>query len=379
MHTGVQSEERAAHLLRQGRLVESGSISAANGVFNAENSDALIDGNIDTGGVARGLRSLVVRGDVVGSETQPCRVSFGGDVVILGRVRHAKVSGDNVWVGGDATDCQLSCRNQLQVEGILSSAEVVIGNVSMEQKQLAFLGENINKIKNQISQDRQQLASEERRVEKMIQSTQFDVAFGAGQMIVRSRNRIQVKLSRFYEALKGRSSEEIDKALAEFFNKAVVGHLTLKNRSLIQDNVNRRKVFMGLIRNLHGLFMSTRKQDQLEGTLKGYEKRLSAVTDALGEQLASLVLYAGVRPPLSCLFITPEVTQTDDGTKTVLGRDAHLSVDTRDEKLVMRLKHVASEDEVETFVEEPLNRVVISVQEGQILQRSLDEKTTELV
>jgi len=379
MHKCVQSEERAERLLRQGRLVESGSISVANGVFNAENSDALIDGNIDTGGVARGLRSLVVRGDVIGSETQSCRVSFGGDVVVLGRVRYAKISGENVWVGGDATDCQLACRDMLQVEGFLASSEVVVGNVSMEQKQFALLTENIEKMKKQISQDRQQLASEERRVEKMIQSTQFDVAFGAGQMIVRSRNRIQVKLNRFYEALKGRTPEQIDKALVEFFNKAVVGHLTLRNRSIIQDNVNRRKVFMGLIRNMHGLFMSTHKQNQQESTLKGYEKKLTGVMEALKEQQPALVLHAGVKPPLSCLFITPEISQNDSGEQTILGRDAQLWIDMQGENLSMRQKNVASEDEVETIIEDALNKVVISVVDGKIQQQPLEENATELV
>lgn len=375
MYEFIDVQKKAKTLLTQGRLVESEGFDFADGVFQAENSDAVVEGDILAGGVARGLRALIVQGNVIGSAQQPCRLSFGGDVIVVGCVEHAQIVGLNVYVNGNVSHSHVFARVHAQMGGIVTDSTFSLGGVSTEQKQVNLLSEQIRMLQDKFHLVKQQLAVEERRVEKLIKSTQFHIEFGTGGLVVRGRTSVRVNLKMFYGALKSRSEKDIDRALVEFFNRAVVGLLTQKNRHLIQDNVNRRKIFMGLIKNLHSLFIKTRQRDQLKERLDRYEKRVAMIYEAIASRQPVLFFQSEMKPPVTCTFIQPKVEKDDAGERLILADEVKLSINNESPHTVL-IPGASDDLPVPTaFAQEQLACGCLYVDAGQVKYETLSNPT----
>jgi len=300
-------QAKAADILSGDRLVETDALLGA--VFDAEQADGVVEGDMGDGATARGRKSLLVRGDVLGVEGRECRVVFGGDVAILGSVRFAVISARNVWVGGDVARSQLICLAQMGIGGVLKTSELTVGDLSVAKRQVARVRAQILQCREDFADVERRLQVEERQIDRLLKSTQFNVNFSVGGLMKRNRNSLKINLTRFYSAVPNRSPDLVDRALIEFFSKAVVGLLTRNNQYLIQNNTNRRKVFMGLIRTLYDLFMLTRQRDRLGDEVQMREARFKGVIESLQKRDSRVWINGGIAPDVAIQFAVPDVVQ----------------------------------------------------------------------
>ena len=301
---------RAADILSGDRLVETDALLGA--VFDAEQADGVVEGDMGDGATARGRKSLLVRGDVLGAERRECRVVFGGDVVILGSVRYATISARNIWVGDEVAHSQLICLAQIGIGGVLKTSELTVGDLSVAKQQVARVRAQILQCREGFADAQRKLQVEERQMDRLLKSTQFKVNVSVGGLMKRTRNSLKIDLTRFYSAVPGRSPDLVDRALVQFFSKAVVGLLTRNNQYLIQNNTNRRKVFMGLIRALYDLFMLTRQRDRLSDEVQMRETGFKGLIENIGKRDLRVWINGGVAPEVAVQFMVPTIEQHGD-------------------------------------------------------------------
>jgi hypothetical protein len=127
--------------------------------------------------------------------------------------------------------------------------------------------------------------------------------------------------------LPNRQEEEIDKALREFFAKAIVGLLTRANQHfLVGKNRHRQEIFKGIVRDVHDLFFLTRKFDKETQSCVGLRQLIDQAIEALDGRMAHVFVQGNCLPELTVSVIVPEVTVSDTGKVLVSGDMARLRV-----------------------------------------------------
>ena len=366
-------QSAAQKILSAGRLVETETLTAHNEQLDAGDSNALISGDVTAGAVVRGLRSLLVEGSLIGEANRPCRIEAGGDVVVVGEVKHAQLTGRSIHIGGGARDCRLTASRDIEVGGDLTDARIVAGEFDSEKRKIEELKQKIHRAQQEGKFVEQRLKLDQKRMHKQLSTTRFTLDFNIGQIIQRRRNQIRIDLRPFYRVVGEKTDDEIDRALLEFFAKAVVGLMTRTNRHLLRENQNRQKVFKGVIKSLHDLFFLTRKFDNHAHRMAGDEAELNKRIDALSSQTGVVHVQGAVLPGVDLHFVLPDVERLEDGEISIGTWIARLRVrhgaDANQRKIVQI--DTNGEDSVLNLSPEELQGISIRLHNGQILREQI--------
>lgn len=309
----------AAHtFLRDELLFTEGPIDLYEGTL-------IVSGDGGPGGVARGHGNLVVKGSLLGNSRMPIRIELDGDIVVMGSVSHAVLDARRVYVGTHVSDVEINTRQGLEVGGDLANARVRLGEYDLERKNIDLLKKTLADAQWEHDATERKLRMEEKRVDKMFKNTRMILASNVGRILQAKRNRLVVNLKPIYESLSNRQDQDVDKALREFFAKAIVGLLTRANRHLLTGkNRHRQEIFKGVVRDVHDLFFLTRKFDKQIYHLQVLNRLIDEAIESLNGRCASVFVRGLCKPDLGMSFMIPEVTVSDNGQVMVSGDLARL-------------------------------------------------------
>lgn len=320
----------AAELTRGSRLHELDEVTVERGTIELDDSCLLVDGDVLPGAVITGIGSVVVRGKVEGSERWPARIEVEGDVVIVGAASYARIQGRQVCVGGDADCCTLRGRTVVQVSETVRETSVKVGECEPERREILSLQHAIRERESELDYEDRLLKLAQKRLSKTISTTRIALDSGVGGMINQKRRSVEVNLSPFYKVTDGLQPKAIDRALDEFFAKAVVGRITAANSGFIRGNKNRQTVLLSLIRNLHELFRMTRKVDVAREALQQVRTDFGKRVLKLESRDTSLAV-GGVTPNVDITFCAPVIDLGEDERSDVKIETCTTSASVRDD------------------------------------------------
>ncbi len=136
-HFDIQSAAR--EILSAGRIVEADADTLDTGVFDAEGSNALINGNIAADAVVKGAKSLLVQGSLLGEAKRLCRIQMGGEVVVSGEVKYAQIAAHSIRIGAGAKRCRLAAQADIWVGSDLADARMVVGEFASAKRKIEKL------------------------------------------------------------------------------------------------------------------------------------------------------------------------------------------------------------------------------------------------
>jgi hypothetical protein len=110
----------------------------------------------------------------------------------------------------------------------------------------------------------QQVEAARRSLSRLLKATGVVFNLSIGKIIRQDKEGLVIDLSTFYEAVKGRSEVEIDKALQHFFAKAVLGLLTRLNLGYIASGRGHQERFKRVVLKLQELVFKSREYDKFK-------------------------------------------------------------------------------------------------------------------
>ena len=343
------------------------SLAMENGTIEIFDANLQVNGDMMPGGVVKGSRSVLVKGTLQGNERWPCHIEVDGDIVIMGDVSCAQLMGRSIFIGGQVKDCQLSGQLGIEVGGNLSQARIAVGEFDQERRQILVIVDTLSKVGARRDYAGRQLRLDQKRVDRMFNTTRVDFAFSLGNVIRRKRRRIEVDLRPFYDVVQTRTEAEIDQAIVEFFAKGVVGALTRTNQNFLRSNRNRQKILMEVIRNLHELFLLTRGFDKMTKQVAGLESDLNDLIEGVNGRKTGVYVKGAMRPDVDIRFVIPTVSREEDGEVALEADTAHLQMRNGEDGL--DVKRVDSSGEEEDVSCEPgaFECVTVHVHEGLVV------------
>ena len=231
--------------------------------------DGVVSGDVTQGGVIRGDGNLLICGEVTGAPNHPCLIEVAGQAVLERSVCHARIKAREVVASGDVDKSSLRLDLGATVKGSLLESEVCLGTHSADLARLRRFRADQQNVKEEIQALSQTNSLAARKFIKTYR--QVDMSFGG--ILKPGKRELVVDLTTFYKAVKGKSFEEVDKALEEFILRVLVGGLTRNNKHYISQNPSRQKVFLRLIEEIRRHLLSVRNLDKLKEDLEEVSKR----------------------------------------------------------------------------------------------------------
>ncbi len=309
-------EALAASILADESLVELDPSRAELQPVTLGEANGLVRGALGEGAVLRGGQSLVVRGGVSASSERPCTVHAHDTVVVQGDATGANIAAREVVVQGRARACRLVASESVEVGGDLDSCRVSLGGYEEARNRIAIACLKAQQAAQEKALAEQRLRVDERRVERLLSSTRVVCEFNLGQLIRRRTDRVQIDLAPLYQVIGSREAGEVDAALTEFFNRAVVGRLALANQAYLKANPNHQRVFSRLLTDLRGLFMLTREHDRAAALREATSAAIREAVMALRQREVRLCVHGAVQGTLELQFTVPQVDQAGDAEVT---------------------------------------------------------------
>lgn len=313
LHAEIDAAGEA--ILRRGRVVEIPALDpqAPLALYDAEDHDLLCQGDLACVQQVRGDRSILIQGGLRGRPGEPVRVEVRGDIIISGSVQHAILRGRRVFVGGSVTRGQLTAAERVLVGASAEAATFVAGDYSDDRRRVESTRLSLEQSRIQLESLQRRVLTEEKRLDKTCRALRIPLDFNVGRIVHHGHGRVRVDLSSFYESLEGRTDEQLQLALAEFFAKGVVGVIARANRKYLVNFPAREKVFMQLVRNLRDLFDAVLQRDRTLRQTDWMSARLEEQVEALNERRAGVEVGGAIAGDASMEFIVPRVVPLPDG------------------------------------------------------------------
>ena len=324
-------EPEKERLLSYGKWFEVQNLEQSRAVFHKPDSSLLIGSNLESGTRIRSDYAVIVQGWVNGSEKSRCHIVAEGDVIVEGNVHYAHVKGRTIRIGGEAKRCVLAAAEGIEVGAEISGAKITAGDFEAEKLAIADCWQELQRIRKSNQQDRRQYAIDKKAALGQIGRTPFKLDYSIGKVvqhtIVHQTNKqIEIDLSPLYKVLQGKSEKEIDLALKEFFASGVVATLLRVNKDLIEMGPNRRKVFVGTIRYLQGLFSLVRTIDKQNVWIEQRESRLDKLVDKLENFPAGFYTRGPILPDVDIEIRHPVVDRRYKEQPTIQQKQASFSL-----------------------------------------------------
>jgi len=304
-------EECADRILAEGKIVEVESVGKDELIVDAGDAHLLVEKALPSGIRLTGKRSVLVRGNFEGSDRYPSRIDVSGEVVVTGSVRNARLSGDRVFVGGAASGSQVKAVVSVDIGGDTQNLLITAGDFETRLEVIRDLEVEISRLNEKREVDARGLSIRQRELYRISTMARLTLDVGLGQIIQDDGARLFVDLQPFYKITASRTEEDIDKAIDQFFNKVVVGMLAKTNRVRLRESVSRQTTFKHLVRQLHELFLATRKRDLLDRQSEETRRRFDEQTVSLCATEAAVQIYGHPLAGTEIRFKRPLVTAGD--------------------------------------------------------------------
>ncbi|MEE2752696.1 MAG: hypothetical protein VX910_01845 [Candidatus Latescibacterota bacterium] len=265
------------------------------GEVNFGESDGEVSGDVLSGGAVRGESDLTVRGNVLGDPQGRCEIEVAQTVVFQQDVQHAMVRARHVVVFGNICDTEIHSDLGIDVRGALSDSDASMGYRTGEIKTLKRLRVDSQSAQKELSELEVRLASAGRKFVR----DYHQVDLTLGKILVPTSKGLEVDLSSFYKALGDRSPQETDKALEEFYLRAIVGMLTRSNKHYVSQNPSRHKIFLKVIEELREHLILIRRADSMREELDRLKETKVEMLDKLNQPMP-LALKVGAEVTGEC-------------------------------------------------------------------------------
>ncbi|MDP6777285.1 MAG: hypothetical protein QGI83_11030 [Candidatus Latescibacteria bacterium] len=279
--TGDPGEERQVHTVKD--------VTMEAGVVDFHDRNGVVSGNVYQGGVIRGDGDLLVQGTVEGAEQHPCTVEVRGSVVLEGAAAFTTIQAREILAKSDIHDSSITLDLGAEVGGDLSNTSVSIGNRSADILTARQHRQEELRKEQALGELMVRISSAARRF--LRDYPQVDLRLG--NVLVPTQRELKVDLGTFYQAVAGRSPEEVERALEEFYLKVMVGALTRANRHYISRNPSRHKIFLKLIDDLRQHIFAVRELDDLQLEASDLAKKREAIVKELEKPLSSCLRVMG--------------------------------------------------------------------------------------
>jgi hypothetical protein len=148
-----------------------------------------------------------------------------------------------------------------------------------------------------------------------------------GRIVQHEDGRLCVDLSSFYGSLEGRTDEQLELALAEFFAKVIIGVITRSNRKYLVNYPAREKVFMQLVKSLLELFEAVFERDRLQRRVDWLGSRLEHLVASIGNRHCPVDVGGTIAGLTTLEFIVPSVVlNPKDGGYDFFQKTARLEI-----------------------------------------------------
>ena len=375
-HPGNPSKQadigsRAAEVARSGRVLHVESLASDGGTLDPDVDVLVVRGDVTAGSTLTGAGSLVVEGSVSGRADAGCLFDLEGEVVVVGSLRHADIRARRISVGKAASRSNLKTRQDLHVYGDLVDARVRIGDPERLRRDVARLGRGAEEFHRECALLEQQVRMDEKRVGRLFQATRIACDCDVGRVLIRDGVGFRVDLAPFYEVVSGRSDREIDRALLEFYAKAIVGLLTRLNREYIRKSPSNQKVFTTALRKLHDLVFLARQLDKLKTRAGGAESDLEALLDEAGGPSPVAFVGGAALPDLEIEFASPEIVRGIGKSLKVRTVRAAIVLGDGDGPEMRRatLANAKGEDREQPLSSRDLTQITFRAEDGEVVSR----------
>ena len=264
-----------------------------------------IKGEMLPGATVRGAYSIVVDGDIRGESAEACRVEIEGDLIVRGRVHQADVRARRVMVAGRVSRARVVASCDVVLKDDVLDSDLKAGDMARKSDETILLRGRLQAAEAARSGLEQQLKLETRRMDRLLEATRLSFDFSIGDIVTRRGQGLKIDLAPFYRVVDSPDEERIDRALREFFAKAVVGMLTRTNRPFIAESDANRRVFTAAVRRLHELISLAREVDRQTTRASVLQETLAASEEALSEPGARVVVSGRLIPDLDLAFDIP--------------------------------------------------------------------------
>lgn len=259
------------------------------GEVNFGELDGEVSGDVLSGGAVRGEGDLTVRGNVLGDPQERCEIEAAQTVVLEKDVQHAMVRARHVVVFGNICDTEIHSDLGVEVRGSLSDSHASLGYRTGDIQTLKRLRVDSQSVHQELSELEVRLASAGRKFVR----DYHQVDLTLGNILTPTSKGLEVDLSSFYKALGDRSPQETDKALEEFYLRAVVGMLTRSNKNYVSQNPSRHKVFLKVIEELREHVMVIRRADSMREELNRLEETKAEMFEKLNQPMPLALKVGG--------------------------------------------------------------------------------------
>jgi hypothetical protein len=330
----------AQKLQAGGDLVIKKGLMPAAGVLQTATGPVLVKGDIRGGVQVKVGHDLIVKGAVVGDIGQPCRIEAEGDVLIVGEVRYAHISAQNIRVGGEVRNTALTSFEHIHVESDLIDVDIAAGDLSTCRRRARKHQLRLVQRFDKVQVLAKQLARDEVRLHKQCDRTSAGLNFHAAEIVLHERDRIRIDLGKFYRYVADKGEEEVTAALKEFFAKGIIGLLGRTNRAYIAANLAHEKVFVQLIQGLRELVFLARRVDLLNVGVRREREALAALAKQLHNLDRGVAVKGKIYPDTTFKFLPREVDISESGELLAIGQHAELNIssgaNTSQRKLIRR-------------------------------------------
>lgn len=306
-------------------------------LFDGEERDVLVRGDIAGAMRLRGKRSLLIQGEVAGAPVAPCLIEVEGDALIMGSARHVHISARNIYIGGQAQDCHLNAAADLQCGGDLQGGRAQVGDYQLGQAQIGRLKTQTDRSREERERLDRLVLQEEKRLDRACKTTLVPLNFNAGRIVRQEADRISIDLSSFYRALGQLPETKLASALDEFFAKGIIGLLARTNQRYLCENTTRQKVFLQLLRQLRELFLLVTRRDRVLHLLAELAEQIDQLVAHLCNPHCRVWVRGQVHQGTALEFVLPSAQDQGDRDFSFSHRTALLRIQPGEEPAMLDL------------------------------------------
>ena len=375
MVSTVDVETAMSRVLQaDGEVIEKGGLTPANGILQTEAGNVRVRGDIVGGVQVKVADALIVEGAVVGEIGKPCCIEAEGDVIITGQVQHARISAQNIYIGGEVRSTELVSSEHIDIAADLIDAIISSGDLATCERKIRKHQVRLTQRLDKIQVLQKQLERDEMQLHKQCDRTSAGLNFRVAEIVHHDRDRIRVDLGKFYQYVEDKTEEEVSKALKEFFAKGILGLLSRNNRAYIVENRSHEKVYLQLTQSLRKLVFLARRVDLLKGEVDREKDALAALARHFNNSDRSVAVRGKIYPETNFKVLPRVVDIAIGGGIVSVGQSAELNVaagaGSGERKLTRR--SIDGQQQIDALAAETLRGVALRLDGEHVVWRRID-------
>jgi hypothetical protein len=254
------------------------------------------EGDLPSACSIRGAKVIVVKGEVAGRPDTLSEIFATDRVVVLGSVIRAHVQTKRLMVFGSVQNALLRATYGIEIGDHVTNTQAIMGPSvdrleSLEERQSGLINREPRQKELQ-----QQIENARRSLTRLLNATGVVFNLSIGKIIQQRPEGLLIDLSSLYEAVKGRSEPEVDRALLQFFAKAMVGLLTELNRNYITSGRGHQDRFKKVVLKLRDLVFKTRELDKFTFFHAAEAGEVKALCNQFGLGKPMLAVHGTIEP-----------------------------------------------------------------------------------